>query len=138
MNLSYYSYLQHTLKHTVSSVEWSPVRLPGQGNSGSIPRSSVVVDKLLSSSTGSRILPSINGNRLTPYDIELITQIVKRGFTFYSSITYRNVHLCLPTLGIKGVTIQIDVKSYFINLQEKRKYFAHFEEEFVFKSLLVI
>ncbi|KAF9797070.1 hypothetical protein SFRURICE_006945 [Spodoptera frugiperda] len=37
----------------------------------------------------------VNGNRLTPYYMGFIIQMVKSGSTLYSGITCRNVHLCL-------------------------------------------
>ncbi|KAF9799390.1 hypothetical protein SFRURICE_003087 [Spodoptera frugiperda] len=46
----------------------------------------------------------VYGNRLIPYYMELITQIVKSGCTLYSCITCRNVHLCLPLRGKKAIT----------------------------------
>uniref|UniRef100_A0A2H1WK59 SFRICE_024130 n=1 Tax=Spodoptera frugiperda TaxID=7108 RepID=A0A2H1WK59_SPOFR len=61
-----------------------------QGLSGSIPGSG---KELLARSLE---LCPLHGNRLTPYYMRLIKQMVKSGCTLYSSITCRNVHLCLP------------------------------------------
>uniref|UniRef100_A0A2H1VUD1 SFRICE_027929 n=1 Tax=Spodoptera frugiperda TaxID=7108 RepID=A0A2H1VUD1_SPOFR len=46
-----------------------------------------------------RELYSLFLNQLNPYYMGLITQMVKSGYTLYSGITCRNVHLCLPLLG---------------------------------------
>ncbi|KAF9810178.1 hypothetical protein SFRURICE_017402 [Spodoptera frugiperda] len=63
-------------------------RLPLQGFVRYFENSSVIVRSL-------ELCP-VYGNRLTPYYMGLITQMVKSGCTLYSGITCRNVHLCLP------------------------------------------
>ncbi|KAF9809331.1 hypothetical protein SFRURICE_006804 [Spodoptera frugiperda] len=70
-------------------VAWSQLRIPGQGVSGSVS------GKVLLGYFGFSSSDPIYGNRLIPYYMGLITQMVKSACTLYIGITCRNVHLCL-------------------------------------------
>uniref|UniRef100_A0A2H1VCU3 SFRICE_009999 n=1 Tax=Spodoptera frugiperda TaxID=7108 RepID=A0A2H1VCU3_SPOFR len=62
----------------------------------------------------SLVLYPVYGNRLTPYYMGLITQILKSGSTLYSGITCRNVHLRAYRFGNKrrGVAILLLTKNH--------------------------